>query len=143
MSARSCASRAHRRTACPARAHWIARAVPQEPAPSTAIREGSSAFTSILRGAGGSRIVGGKQRLEIHRRQEQLRKAAVSDQARDDRARIRKQHARADHAGGTAEFLVREILHQESAGLLHLDQEGSLLTVLGRRSEEHTSELQS
>ena len=39
------AVRPHSRTILPARAHWIARAVPQEPAPSTATSEGGWALT--------------------------------------------------------------------------------------------------
>ena len=36
------------------------------------------------------------QRVEVHRRQQQLREAALADELRHHRARIREQHARAD-----------------------------------------------
>ena len=98
-------SRPHRRTGRPLRANWIASAVPHEPAPSTATGASRSAGV-LMRVRAAVRcqlVVAGVgcwlarvQRVEVHRRQQELREAALGHQLRDRRARVREQHARAE-----------------------------------------------
>src|SRR5450432_839115 len=89
----------------PARAHWTASAVPQEPAPSTAMSActrgvadtGLKAPALLVLGRVGAFVLraGGVQGVEVDRWQQQLRKAALAHQLRHDGTRVRKQHVRA------------------------------------------------
>ena len=127
------------RVALPARANWMASAVPQEPLPSTAM--GGDAISSFAGGgelADRLRLRVQVQRIEVHRRQQQLREAALRHQLRDHRARIREQHAGADAGDGALGIFLGQVLHQERAGLLHFDEEQRLVVLLGgHRHRQH------
>ena len=124
ICASCCASRPHRRVGLPARANWMASAVPQEPAPSTAI--GVCAACSCTRPAqpevrcvawsssatdcacaprySASKFTGGSSSCG---------KPPCDHQLRHHRARVREQHARADAGDGALGVLLGEVLHHE------------------------------
>src|SRR5215469_12464650 len=118
-------------TGRPLRANWMASAVPQDPAPSTATgtpadrplmsaSPATPAFARASVGDGRLSLVGGVQRVEIHRRQQELREAALAHQLRDRRTRVGEEHARADGADGALEIGLGEIADDEQSRLLHL-----------------------
>src|SRR6267154_4772509 len=91
----------------PARANWIASAVPQEPAPSTAMRlVGLMSPAAAGRRSGCSKGVARcaflhgllVQRVEVDRLQQQLREAAAGDQIGDRFACERVQRGRTEAA---------------------------------------------
>src|SRR6516165_6370372 len=131
-------------TGRPPRANWMARAVPQDPAPSTATGARAdrplmsaspatprAAFAPASVGDGRLPLVGSVQRVEIHGREQELRKAALAHELRDGRTRVGEQHSRADGADGTLQIRLGEIADDEEARLLHLDEEDGRITVLG------------
>src|SRR5678816_3813485 len=114
MAAMSAALRLHSRVGCPARANWMASAVPHEPAPSTATGSCDSSLSGALtakfswraRRAGSVRraldlglLLRNAARVhlvEVDRRQHEVREAALRHQLRHGHARVREQHVRAD-----------------------------------------------
>src|SRR5262249_7949801 len=126
MAASRSRLRPQSRTGRPLRANWIASAVPQDPAPSTAtgtpadrpLMSASPATPALLSartsvGDGRLPLVGGVQGVEIDRWQQELWKSALAHEMRDCRTRVGKEHARADGADGALEIVFREIADDE------------------------------
>src|SRR5882672_1482804 len=68
-----------------------------------------------------------EQAVEIHRRQQELREAALRDEIRTGRACVGKQHAGADAANDFLELVFGAVAYHEHAGLLELDQVGDVV----------------
>src|SRR6516162_1446736 len=117
MASTRARSRPQSRVSRSLRANWMASAVPQEPAPSTAIAAlrggswvtggepaaevGRAACPSVLRDRRRLLLLGERARVqgfEVHRRQQELRETSLGDQLRDGRAGIGEQHPGADAA---------------------------------------------
>src|SRR5207244_12581101 len=129
----------------------MASAVPQEPAPSTATGASRRARALTLltglelsRGEYPSvgltrlRLVGRVQGVEVDRRQQELREAALAHELRDRRARVGEEDPGAHGADRALEIAVSEIADDEQARLLDLDEEDGHVADLGRHGDgEH------
>src|SRR6202007_3220918 len=103
----------------------MASAVPHDPAPSTATGASAGARPPLAVSVGDGRLclAGGVQCLEVHRRQQKLREAALADELRYRAARVRKQHPGTDGADRALQVLFAEAAGQQQPRLLLLDQE--------------------
>src|SRR3970040_918469 len=121
----------------------MASAVPQEPAPRTAIRLAGFLMRSPRRRLLGScgRLLWaaldrlGVERIEVDGLQQQLREAALGHDVADRLARKRIERRGTKAPEQRAALLLRGPLHEKNAGLHDLDQEQRLLLVL--RLERH------
>src|SRR5690349_5312779 len=124
MASTCAASRAHSTVAWPARANWMASAVPQEPAPRTAMR-----LVALIRRRGCAAVAPGSlahrlrvERVEVDRLEQQLRKPALADDVGDRLAGERIERVRAEAAYDHRALFCRVALEHEHAGLRDLDQ---------------------
>src|SRR3970282_1908946 len=116
----------------------MASAVPQEPAPRTAIRLADFSMRSPRRRLLGScgRLLWaaldrlGVERIEVDGLQQELREAALGHDVADRLARKRIERRGTKAPEQRAALLLRVTLHEKNAGLHDLDQEQRLLLVL-------------
>src|SRR5665213_1049752 len=84
------------------------------------------------------RLAARLQRIEVDRRQQELRKTTLCHELRHGGARVRKQHARTDAANRTIELDIGEVTHHEHARLLDLNKKnGGLVMLCGNGNGEH------
>src|SRR3954470_15652845 len=83
------------------------------------------------------------QRVEVHRRQQELREAALRYEVRHGSPCIREQHARTNAADSALDVVFGQVLHQEDTGLFDLDEENRHVVLLGsdRHGEDNLTQL--
>src|SRR3954467_4596131 len=123
----------------PARANCMASAVPQEPAPSTAMRSALMSLPGARRGALVLTVAAGRalanglgvEAVEVDGLKQQLREAAAADHVRDRFAGERVDCVRAERADQHRLFVRVVAVDVEDARLRDLDQKDRRILLLG------------
>src|SRR3954467_14598694 len=136
MACACASSRAQSTTSCRAAA-FTASAVPQAPAPNTAIfmdASGGGDDLGLFARAGvlELRVLGFVHGLEVQLGEVHGREASARDDVGHVGAQVGVQDLRAGDAQDGADLLLRHVANLEDAGLLDLDEEHRLVLELGR-----------